>query len=150
MAVNYKQHIWTAKCRSFSRQSPHCRWTSWKDFKIAEESLRLLIVRTAEQWERPFSLHSSKTSTLVARDDGTRHHIIRGIPLRLFYGTVNSRAVATRLRIPPKSVEPANDWRHQTHLLRIRYGKFRAFVSQVLLLIADGPSAPVNAISSLK
>ncbi|WP_200882009.1 ATP-binding protein [Nitrincola sp. A-D6] len=77
-----------------------------EDFKIAEESLRVgSYVRIADN-ENAVLIAIIENFQIVARDDGTRHHIIEAFPLGVLRDGKFERG-GDSLAIPPKSVEPA-------------------------------------------
>lgn len=77
-----------------------------EDFKIAEESLRVgSYVRIADN-ENAILIAIIENFQIVARDDGTRHHVIEALPLGVLRDGKFERG-GDSLAIPPKSVEPA-------------------------------------------
>lgn len=77
-----------------------------EDFKIAEESLRVgSYVRIADN-ENAVLIAIIENFQIVARDDGTRHHIIEAFPLGVLRDEKFERG-GDSLAIPPKNVEPA-------------------------------------------
>lgn len=77
-----------------------------EDFKIAEESLRVgSYVRIADN-ENAILIAIIENFQIVAREDGTRHHIIEAFPLGVLRDGKFERG-GDSLAIPPKSVEPA-------------------------------------------
>lgn len=77
-----------------------------EDFKIAEESLRVgSYVRIADN-ENAVLIAIIENFQIVARDDGTRHHIIEAFPLGVLRDGKFERG-GDSLAIPPKNVEPA-------------------------------------------
>lgn len=77
-----------------------------EDFKIAEESLRVgSYVRIADN-ENAVLIAIIENFQIVARDDGTRHHIIEAFPLGVLRDEKFERG-GDSLAIPPKQVEPA-------------------------------------------
>lgn len=77
-----------------------------EDFKIAEESLRVgSYVRIADN-ENAVLIAIIENFQIVARDDGTRHHIIEAFPLGVLRDGKFERG-GDSLSIPPKQVEPA-------------------------------------------
>lgn len=77
-----------------------------EDFKIAEESLRVgSYVRIADN-ENAILIAIIENFQIVARDDGTRSHIIEAFPLGVLRDGKFERG-GDSLAIPPKSVEPA-------------------------------------------
>lgn len=77
-----------------------------EDFKIAEESLRVgSYVRIADN-ENAILIAIIENFQIVARDDGTRNHIIEAFPLGVLRQGKFERG-GDSLAIPPKSVEPA-------------------------------------------
>lgn len=77
-----------------------------EDFKIAEESLRVgSYVRIADN-ENAVLIAIIENFQIVARDDGTRNHIIEAFPLGVLRDGKFERG-GDSLAIPPKNVEPA-------------------------------------------
>tara|TARA_R110002074_G_scaffold255702_1_gene428161 strand:- start:3784 stop:5469 length:1686 start_codon:yes stop_codon:yes gene_type:complete len=77
-----------------------------EDFKLAEESLRVgSYVRIADN-ENAILIAIIENFQIVARDDGTRNHIIEAFPLGVLRDGKFERG-GDSLAIPPKSVEPA-------------------------------------------
>ncbi|WPK51618.1 ATP-binding protein [Vibrio fluvialis] len=77
-----------------------------EDFKIAEESLRVgSYVRIADN-ENAILIAIIENFQIVARDDGTRNHIIEAFPLGVLLDGKFERG-GDSLAIPPKNVEPA-------------------------------------------
>lgn len=77
-----------------------------EDFKIAEESLRVgSYVRIADN-ENAVLIAIIENFQIVARDDGTRNHIIEAFPLGVLKEGKFERG-GDSLAIPPKNVEPA-------------------------------------------
>lgn len=77
-----------------------------EDFKIAEESLRVgSYVRIADN-ENAILIAIIENFQIVARDDGTRNHIIEAFPLGVLRDGKFERG-GDSLAIPPKNVEPA-------------------------------------------
>jgi|TARA_R100000501_G_scaffold13195_1_gene24200 hypothetical protein len=77
-----------------------------EDFKIAEESLRVgSYVRIADN-ENAILIAIIENFQIVARDDGTRNHLIEAFPLGVLRQGKFERG-GDSLAIPPKSVEPA-------------------------------------------
>lgn len=77
-----------------------------EDFKIAEESLRVgSYVRIADN-ENAILIAIIENFQIVARDDGTRNHVIEAFPLGVLRDGKFERG-GDSLAIPPKSVEPA-------------------------------------------
>lgn len=77
-----------------------------EDFKLAEESLRVgSYVRIADN-ENAILIAIIENFQIVARDDGTRNHIIEAFPLGVLRDGKFERG-GDSLAIPPKNVEPA-------------------------------------------
>lgn len=77
-----------------------------EDFKIAEESLRVgSYVRIADN-ENAILIAIIENFQIVARDDGTRNHLIEAFPLGVLRDGKFERG-GDSLAIPPKNVEPA-------------------------------------------
>lgn len=77
-----------------------------EDFKIAEESLRVgSYVRIADN-ENAVLIAIIENFQIVARDDGTRNHVIEAFPLGVLRDGKFERG-GDSLAIPPKQVEPA-------------------------------------------
>ncbi|MGC5425993.1 ATP-binding protein [Aeromonas veronii bv. sobria] len=77
-----------------------------EDFKIVEESLRVgSYVRIADN-ENAILIAIIENFQIVARDDGTRNHIIEAFPLGVLRDGKFERG-GDSLAIPPKNVEPA-------------------------------------------
>lgn len=77
-----------------------------EDFKLAEESLRVgSYVRIADN-ENAVLIAIIENFQIVARDDGTRNHIIEAFPLGVLRDGKFERG-GDSLAIPPKNVEPA-------------------------------------------
>jgi len=77
-----------------------------ENFKLAEESLRVgSYVRIADN-ENAILIAIIENFQIVARDDGTRNHIIEAFPLGVLRDGKFERG-GDSLAIPPKSVEPA-------------------------------------------
>lgn len=77
-----------------------------EDFKLAEESLRVgSYVRIADN-ENAILIAIIENFQIVARDDGTRNHVIEAFPLGVLRDGKFERG-GDSLAIPPKSVEPA-------------------------------------------
>ncbi|MDD2467693.1 MAG: ATP-binding protein [Desulfobulbus sp.] len=77
-----------------------------EDFKVAEESLRVgSYVRIADN-ENAILIAIIENFQIVARDDGTRNHVIEAFPLGVLRDGKFVRG-GDSLAIPPKNVEPA-------------------------------------------
>lgn len=77
-----------------------------EDFKLAEESLRVgSYVRIADN-ENAILIAIIENFQIVARDDGTRNHVIEAFPLGVIRDGKFKRG-GDSLAIPPKNVEPA-------------------------------------------
>lgn len=77
-----------------------------EDFKLAEEFLRVgSYVRIADN-ENAILIGIIENFQIVARDDGTRNHVIEAFPLGVLRNGKFERG-GDSLAIPPKTVEPA-------------------------------------------